>query len=198
MLDRVLLMLSELFVSDIVALFDARTENALHLVASIGLPAGSHHRRALAASPYAMAALSTGTPITVDRAREDADVDAFLHALDVESVAWLRVCGDSGRCRGVLVLARCRPLPFVRTDLDLIKTMAYRMGVMVERAHAEVERREMELKLRQAEKTESLGRMAAAIAHNFNNMLAVVMGSLEIALDTLPEEHSIRDDLLSA
>ena len=43
------------------------------------------------------------------------------------------------------------------------------------------EKKQLEGKCRQLEKAESLGRMAGAIAHNFNNLLGVVLGNLELA-----------------
>ncbi|MBF0529831.1 MAG: PAS domain S-box protein [Deltaproteobacteria bacterium] len=51
---------------------------------------------------------------------------------------------------------------------------------------AAAERAELEHRLQQAKKAESLGRMAGAIAHHFNNMLGVVIGNLELALGDLP------------
>ena len=51
---------------------------------------------------------------------------------------------------------------------------------------------------RQLQKAESLDCMAGAIAHNFNNMLAVVMGNLELALLELPEGSNIYEKLVSA
>jgi len=43
------------------------------------------------------------------------------------------------------------------------------------------EKKQLEGKCRQLEKAECLGRMAGAIAHNFNNLLGVVLGNLELA-----------------
>jgi two-component system cell cycle sensor histidine kinase/response regulator CckA len=48
------------------------------------------------------------------------------------------------------------------------------------------ERKRSEDQIRQLQKTESLGRMAGAIAHHFNNQLGAVMGNLELALMGLP------------
>jgi len=53
---------------------------------------------------------------------------------------------------------------------------------ITERKQAEAERLALERRLFQARKAESLGRMAGAIAHHFNNMLAAVLGNLELAL----------------
>ena len=52
----------------------------------------------------------------------------------------------------------------------------------------EAERNELEYRLQQARKTESLGRMAGAIAHNFNNQLFAVLGNLEMAMMELPHD----------
>ncbi|MEN6484143.1 MAG: PAS domain S-box protein [Syntrophobacteraceae bacterium] len=51
---------------------------------------------------------------------------------------------------------------------------------------AEKERLKLEGWLHQAQKAESLARMAGAIAHNFNNILGAVMGNLEMALFDIP------------
>ena len=51
---------------------------------------------------------------------------------------------------------------------------------------AEEERVRYEAQLRQIQKTESLNRMAGAVAHNFNNQLQSVLGNLELALEDLP------------
>jgi C4-dicarboxylate-specific signal transduction histidine kinase len=53
---------------------------------------------------------------------------------------------------------------------------------ITERKRAEEERIKLERQLQQARKAESLGRMAGAIAHHFNNKLGAVMGNLELAL----------------
>jgi PAS domain S-box-containing protein len=56
---------------------------------------------------------------------------------------------------------------------------------ITERKIAEEERAKLEDQNRQLQKAESLGRMAGAIAHRFNNLLGVVLGNLEMALEGL-------------
>jgi signal transduction histidine kinase len=53
-------------------------------------------------------------------------------------------------------------------------------------------------RLHQVEKEESLGRMAGAIAHHFNNMLGAVMGNLELALDYAPGNSHLRTHMSEA
>jgi PAS domain S-box-containing protein len=55
------------------------------------------------------------------------------------------------------------------------------------RKRAEKEKERLEAQNRQLQKSESLGRMAGAIAHHFNNQLGVVIGNLEMAIDDLPQ-----------
>ena len=45
------------------------------------------------------------------------------------------------------------------------------------------ESREMEAQLRHARKMESIGTMAGGVAHNFNNILYVIIGNAELAMD---------------
>ena len=52
----------------------------------------------------------------------------------------------------------------------------------------ETEKMDLQNQLNQLEKAESLGRMAGAIAHNFNNTMAAVLGNLEMALEDIPDE----------
>jgi len=56
---------------------------------------------------------------------------------------------------------------------------------ITERKRAEEEKAAMEAQNRQLQKAESLGRMAGAIAHHFNNKLGAVMGNLEMAMGDL-------------
>ena len=58
---------------------------------------------------------------------------------------------------------------------------------ITDRKQAEEEKAKLEAQTRQLQKAESLGRMAGAIAHTFNNQLGVVIGNLELAIDDLKQ-----------
>jgi PAS domain S-box-containing protein len=67
-----------------------------------------------------------------------------------------------------------------------------------ERQQAEETRFALERKLLQAQKAESLGRMAGAIAHNFNNTLCALRGNLELAMNGLPPGTDVAKNLAAA
>jgi PAS domain S-box-containing protein len=63
---------------------------------------------------------------------------------------------------------------------------------ITERKHAQAEREQLEQRLRQAEKMESVGRLAAGIAHDFNNVLAGVFAYGEMLLEETPERSPLK------
>ncbi len=67
---------------------------------------------------------------------------------------------------------------------------------VTERKQAEAARASLEAQLAQAEKMESVGRLAGGVAHDFNNMLGVILGNAELALEALEPSHPVRADLL--
>jgi two-component system, cell cycle sensor histidine kinase and response regulator CckA len=69
------------------------------------------------------------------------------------------------------------------------------MQDITESKQAEEKHKRLEAQLTQAQKMESVGRLAGGVAHDFNNMLNVILGHTELALDDLPGNSPLRDDL---
>jgi signal transduction histidine kinase len=66
---------------------------------------------------------------------------------------------------------------------------------LLERERTEAERARLNEELRQAQKIDSLGRLAGGIAHDFNNLLTVIQGQAEMMLQDVRDGHPLRDAL---
>jgi two-component system, cell cycle sensor histidine kinase and response regulator CckA len=92
-------------------------------------------------------------------------------AADLKTVRVDAVAGDNGEiCRITL------------TDISLQKKI-------------ELENASLQENLAQAQKMDSIGRLAGGIAHDYNNMLASILGNAELALDKAGPAHPMRKEL---
>jgi len=63
------------------------------------------------------------------------------------------------------------------------------------RKEAEAERESLQAQLNQAQKMEAIGRLAGSVAHDFNNMLVVIIGHVEILAAKLHPDSQIHHEL---
>ena len=76
-----------------------------------------------------------------------------------------------------------------------LQASARLIGEIVQRKRAEEDRQKLQDQLVQAQKMESVGRLAGGVAHDFNNMLQAILGNAALALEDLPEASPVRESL---
>jgi PAS domain S-box-containing protein len=67
---------------------------------------------------------------------------------------------------------------------------------ITERKRAEEEKVNLQAQLHQAQRLESIGRLAGGVAHDFNNLLTVIMGNVQLTRLMLQTPHEIEEPLL--
>ncbi|MBX3730193.1 MAG: response regulator [Candidatus Sumerlaeia bacterium] len=112
---------------------------------------------------------------TTDRLREFSELDVQHLQIVADSVA--------------IALANERLFRRVADQRDRLE------AEVAERERAEEERERLQSQLTQAQKMESVGRLAGGVAHDFNNMLSVILGHAELLLERLPSNDPLAADI---
>ena len=88
-----------------------------------------------------------------------------------------------------------RPQYIIDYAKKRIQNSAQYIGNIIEGMKAEEEREKLQAQLNQAQKMESVGRLAGGVAHDFNNMLGAILGYTELALERAGLDESLHADL---
>ncbi len=84
---------------------------------------------------------------------------------------------------------------FIRDEQGQATGMLMAGRDVTARKKAENERTSLEQQLMQAQKMETVGRLAGGVAHDFNNMLSVILGYVDLAKMRLARQHPVLKDI---
>ncbi|MEE9555145.1 MAG: GAF domain-containing protein [candidate division Zixibacteria bacterium] len=106
----------------------------------------------------------------------------------------------SGDVIGVITMRNCKGKQFVQEDLEILTIFARQAADAIENAklYEKLERAYEELSATQerlilAEKLKALGEMAGGVAHDFNNILATVLGRVQLLLKKIDDPELTND-----
>ncbi len=169
--------------------------------------------------PHIGRAVQSGEPLRLPDIKE-ADLTPAERSVqeqrNLRTLLYLPLVAGVEVMGALIVGSRGEPVPIPEEKIDLSRTLAnlsalavknarlYEAGrkhsaeleqSLAERRRAEEEREKMQAQLTQAQKLESIGQLAGGLAHDFNNMLGVILGHAELGLLGVRPSDSVYDDL---
>jgi len=116
----------------------------------------------------------------------DRSAEYFRRAVAGEPATWLGSAGD--------MIFECRLTPVRDAEGNVSGVIGVAIDV-TERERAENTRLDLERKLLEAKRLESLGVLAGGVAHDFNNLLLSVLGNASVAASKLPADSPACESL---
>ncbi len=86
--------------------------------------------------------------------------------------------------------------PFLSEERHLLNAIAERLGNIVAHNQSQRERAMLQEQLNQAQRMEAIGTLSAGVAHDFSNVLTVIVGHTNLAARLLNGDHPARKELL--
>ena len=109
----------------------------------------------------------------------------YLLTLDfgLRACASTPILGAQGQVLATLAMYQPEPGEFTLHDRQLMEVATYLARIAIERHHADIELQQLNLQMIQGEKMATLGNLVAGVAHEVNNPIGFLNGSIENAKD---------------
>ena len=126
---------------------------------------------------------------------EDIEVHPYWRGFQSARAAGLRACwsepvfSSEGDLLGTFAVYHRHPCSPQDEELSLVVSAVHLASIAVGRVRGAERRRSLEDQLRQIQKIEAVGQLAAGIAHDFNNLLTPIFVYTDMIRRGFPEHH---------
>ncbi len=132
-----------------------------------------------------------GKPIITDHYESVAPVHAKISG--IKSLASIPFVSKDIVVGAINVASNSRHA-FSSEEIEILLSIGREAGTGITKILSESDHKRLESQFIQAQKMESVGRLAGGVAHDFNNMLTVVIGNADLALMSIsPDDPVYRD-----
>lgn len=162
-----------------------------------GRPSGLDDIIPVEGNPSYQYLLNHKTPLVLDDAQNDprlATVKNLVRRRGTRSLLLIPFLIE-GEVVGSLGLDAIERRSFSTEEVSLAWSVAKQVSGVLARLRLDQERRRLEAQYYQAQKMEAIGRLTGGVAHDFNNILTVIMGYCGFILDDLGQNHPLRQDV---
>jgi len=127
--------------------------------------------------------------IILDYTLPDKDGLEVLEHIENNTVPVIMVTGQ-GDTRVAVEAMKRGSYDYITKSKDYLVTLPVVIEKAMNRYRTEVEKKKLEEKLIQSEKLRALGQMAGGVAHDFNNVLTIILGKTQLIKQRLNEYES--------
>ena len=168
--------------------------NELVLRAAAGLPSESVDVSTVPAGTNTQAGytLATKEPVIVEDLESETRFDGAMSLHGKAAVSGISVVIDGSHgAFGVIAAHSTQSRRFTVDEAHFMLSIANVLAAAIGRQHTD----QLEIRLNQAQRLESVGQLAGGIAHDFNNLLSIIINYASFAIQELDDHEQAREDV---
>jgi len=128
-----------------------------------------------------------------ERVQEHFPQAAFLRDHNANAYCGVPSLDAQGNVVAITCLLDSKPHEFTEEDQEMMRIIAQRVAMELERSRNLAERKNMESLALRSQRMEALGTLSGGVAHDLNNALAPILMGVELLKMRYPQESKILD-----